>query len=388
MTVTGFAKVWPSGPNVYAMPTTVARVGPGASGAGATVMVVSTVSAPGGTSTPLPSEVVTEPPEAPTVLEAGLPPVLGAVLLLLLLHPRNGMHAASTIAKMVRTMVTLPTCEYTDCGSSRADVKPLAGKIAIVTGASRGVGKGIALGLGEAGAIVYVTGRSVEAGALPGTIGETAAHVTALGGEGIAVRCDHAVDDEVRLLLERVRSERGRIDVLVNNAFAVPDGKLVAPFWELPIEQWDTMHRVGLRSHYVATWFAAPTLIAQKAGLVVNVSSFGAKIHAVSVAYGVGKAGVDRMTRDMGKELRAHGVTVVSLWPGIVKTERLLAEPERLGYDPTHGESPQLSGRAVAALAADREVLAKTGQALVVAELAREYGFTDLDGSVPASLRR
>jgi dehydrogenase/reductase SDR family protein 1 len=264
----------------------------------------------------------------------------------------------------------------------------LKGQIAIVTGASRGVGKGVALGLGEAGATVYVTGRTVEQGDLPGTILETAEEVTALGGEGIAVRCDHGVDADVAALVERVRSEHGRIDILVNNAFAIPEGRVTGPFWELPLEQWDILHRVGLRSHYVAAWYAAPIMIASKRGLIVNVSSFGAKIHAVNVAYGVGKAGVDRMTRDMSKELKAHGVTVVSIWPGIVKTERLLLEPERLGYDPTHGESPQFSGRAVAAVAADPERQAKTGQALVVAELAREYGFTDLDGSVPASLKR
>jgi dehydrogenase/reductase SDR family protein 1 len=265
---------------------------------------------------------------------------------------------------------------------------PLAGQVAVVTGASRGVGKGIALGLAEAGATVYVTGRSVTAGAFPGTITETAEEVNALGGRGIAAACDHADDAHVAQLFARVAREQGRLDILVNNAFAVPDGKLVAPFWELPIEQWDVMHRVGLRSHYVAAWHAAPIMIAQKLGLIVNVSSFGAKIQAVNVAYGVGKAGVDRMTRDMGRELKEHGVTVVSLWPGIVKTERLLAEPDRLGFDPTNGESPTLSGRAVAALAADPNRLAKTSQAVIVAELALEYGFTDVDGKVPPSLRR
>jgi dehydrogenase/reductase SDR family protein 1 len=267
--------------------------------------------------------------------------------------------------------------------------KPLEGQIAIVTGASRGVGKGIALGLGEAGATVYVTGRSVERGALPGTIGETAAEVTALGGRGIAVACDHGIDVEVAALFDRVRAEQsGRLDILVNNAFAVPEGKLVAPFWELPIEQWDVMHRVGLRSHYVAAWHAAKTMIGQQRGLVVNVSSFGAKIQAVNVAYGVGKAGVDRMTRDMGRELKPHGVTVISLWPGIVKTERLLLDADRIGLDPTNGESPLLSGRAVAAIAADPAMLTKTGQPQIVAELAVEYGFTEADGTVPKSLRR
>jgi dehydrogenase/reductase SDR family protein 1 len=267
-------------------------------------------------------------------------------------------------------------------------MKPLEGQVAIVTGASRGVGKGIALGLGEAGATVYVTGRSVSRGPLPGTIGETADEVSRLGGRGIAAQCDHADDAQVEELFARVTREQGSVDILVNNAFAVPEGKLVAPFWELPIEQWDVMHRVGLRSHYVAAWHAAPLMIAKKLGLIVNVSSFGAKIQAVNVAYGVGKAGVDRMTRDMGRELASHGVAVISLWPGVVKTERLLAEPERLGFDTTNGESPLLSGRAVAAVAADPARLAKTGKALVVAELATEYGFTELDGTVPTSLRR
>ncbi len=264
----------------------------------------------------------------------------------------------------------------------------LAGKVAIVTGATRGVGKGIALGLGEAGATVYVTGRSVERGALPGTLAETAGAVTALGGRGVAVRCDHAVDAEVRELFARVQADERRLDILVNNAFAIPDGELVAPFWTQPIALWDAMHTVGLRSHYVASVLAAPTMVAAGRGLIVNVSSFGAKIYAVNVAYGAGKAGVDRMARDMARELRPFGVAAVSLWPGIVKTERLLLQPERLGFDTTRGESPELSGRAVAALALDPKLLDRSGQALVVAELAREYGFTDIDGSQPASLRR
>jgi dehydrogenase/reductase SDR family protein 1 len=265
---------------------------------------------------------------------------------------------------------------------------PLEGVVAVVTGASRGVGKGIALGLGEAGATVYVTGRSVEASALPGTVGETAAEVTRLGGRGIALPCDHGDDAAVKAVFEQVAAEAGRLDVLVNNAFAIPEGRLIGRFWELPLSHWDTLHAVGLRSHYVAAVFAAPMLMASGRGLLVNVSSFGAKLYAVNVAYGVGKAGVDRMSRDMARELRPHGVAAVSIWPGIVKTERLMREPERLGFNPQGGESPQLSGRAVAALAADPQRMAKTGQAIVVAELALEYGFKDVDGSQPESLRR
>ena len=268
--------------------------------------------------------------------------------------------------------------------------KKLSGTIAIVTGASRGVGKGVALGLGEAGATVYVTGRTTTPGAHPGTIGETAAQVTALGGRGIAIACDHGDDAQVEALFARVLAEAGQLDVLVNNAFAIPDGKILAPFWELPVSQWDTMHRVGLRSHYIGSVFAARAMIERKRGLIVNVSSFGAKIQAVNVAYGVGKAGVDRLTRDSARELRPHGVTVVSLWPGVVKTERLVLEHARIGFDPAQpgAESPLFSGRAVAALAADPDVAKRAGQSLVVAELAAEYGFTDEDGTRPASLRR
>ncbi len=261
--------------------------------------------------------------------------------------------------------------------------RPLEDKVAIVTGASRGVGKGIALGLGEAGATVYVTGRSIASGPIPGTIGETAEAVTALGGHGIAVRCDHAMDDDIVNLVERVRSEHGRIDILVNNAFSIPAGKLHGKFWELPIEQWSEIHGVGLRAHFVASALVAPSMIARKSGLIVNVSSFGAKLYAISVAYCTVKAALDRMTKDMAKELLPFGVAVVSLWPGVVKTERLAIEPERLGYDPKAGESAQLSGRAVAHLASDPKLLERTGKPWVVAELARDLGFTDIDGSMP-----
>lgn len=277
------------------------------------------------------------------------------------------------------------------------DGKPLAGQVALVTGASRGVGKGIALGLGEVGATVYVTGRSRSTAAepaadgarpLPGTIDDTAAEVTRLGGRGIAVAVDHAVDAEVAALVARVEAEAGRIDILCNNAFAIPEGELYVPFWEAPLRFWDEMHRVGLRSHYVAAHYCARGMVRRRSGLIVNVSSFGAKIYAVNVAYGVGKAGVDRMSRDMGKELAKHDVCAVSLWPGVVRTERLELEAARFPYDRANSESPTFSGRAVAALAADRQRLTKSGQALVVAELAREYGFVDVDGRQPVSLRR
>jgi dehydrogenase/reductase SDR family protein 1 len=267
----------------------------------------------------------------------------------------------------------------------------LSGKVAVVTGASRGVGKGVAVELGAAGATVYVTGRTLEAGAgpLPGTIGETAEQVTALGGKGIPVRCDHARDSDVAALFRRVADEQGRLDILVNNVFAVPDGRLYGvPFWEQPISLWDEIHQVGLRSHYVASVYAAPLMIARPGGLIANISSFGAARFALNVAYGVGKKGVDRLAADMAHDLEPHGVASVSLWPGIVKTERLLAGIGNLPFDPSTGESPRFTGRAVVALAADPGLMAKTGKRWVVAELAEEYGFTDIDGSRPRSLRK
>ena len=174
-------------------------------------------------------------------------------------------------------------------------------KTAVVTGASRGIGKGIALALGEAGATVYVSGRTVRKGSSPwpGTITETAAAVTRLGGRGIAVGCDHRNDDEVKALFRQVNEEQGKLDVLVNNvtSFGEAAGGYPpedVPFWEAPIALWDEMHTVGLRSHYVAGACAAPMMIARRSGLIVNISSFGAANYVFGAAYGVAKAGVDK----------------------------------------------------------------------------------------------
>ena len=180
--------------------------------------------------------------------------------------------------------------------------------------------------LGALGATVYVTGRTTGAGQhpLPGTVGATANDVDELGGHGVAVACDHRDDAAVEALFQRVLAEQGRIDVLVNNAFLIPEeltsGK---PFWEVPISNWDDMMDVGTRSAYVASVLAAPTMIEQGSGLIVNISSSGAQEYAWHVAYGVGKCALDRLTADTGRELRPHGVTVVSLWPGFVRTERI-----------------------------------------------------------------
>ncbi len=268
---------------------------------------------------------------------------------------------------------------------------PLDGRVAVVTGASRGIGKGCALELGAAGATVYVTARSVSEDdhPLPGTIGATADEVTAAGGTAVAVALDHRDDDAVEALFRRVLDEHGRLDVLVNNAFIVTNeltsGK---PFWEVPISNWDDMIDIGTRSAYVASVFAARPMVDAGAGLIVNVSSSGAEEYAWQVAYGVGKCALDRITVDAAHELAPYGVSVVSVWPGFVRTERIdlgVAAgllPESL--DLSTSESPRFVGRAVVALAADPDVARWTGRAVPARDLADEYGFTDVDGRLPA----
>ena len=268
---------------------------------------------------------------------------------------------------------------------------PLDGKVALVTGASRGIGKGCALELGTAGATVYVTGRTVSEGdhPLPGTVGATAQEIDAIGGHGVAVALDHRDDDAVGALFERIDAEHGRIDVLVNNAFIVTDSLTSGKkFWELPISDWDDMLDVGTRSAFVASWCAAQRMVPAGEGLIVNISSSGAEEYAWNVAYGVGKCALDRMTADTAVELRDHAVSVVSLWPGFVRTERIdlgaaagLLPPT---LDLSTSESPRFCGRAVVALATDSDVTRFSGRAVAARDLAAEYGFTDVDGRLPA----
>lgn len=278
----------------------------------------------------------------------------------------------------------------------------LAGKVAIVTGASRGIGKGIALELGAAGATVYATARSTSEDdhPLPGTIGTTAQEIDVIGqeagGTGIAVALDHRDDAAVEALFDRVLDEHGRLDVLVNNAFIVTDQLTSGlPFWEADLSNWDDMIDVGTRSAYVASVFAARAMVPANAGLIVNVSSSGAEEYAWQVAYGVGKCALDRITADTAHELAsrdASGVSVVSVWPGFVRTERIDVGaamgllPDSL--DLSTSESPRFMGRAVVALATDPAVARWSGQAVSARDLADEYGFTDVDGNLPAGSLR
>jgi NAD(P)-dependent dehydrogenase (short-subunit alcohol dehydrogenase family) len=264
------------------------------------------------------------------------------------------------------------------------NLNPMNAPIAVVTGATRGAGKGIALALGTAGMTVYVTGRSQAGGdsEYGGTVAETARLIDEAGGHGIAVPVDHADDEQVAELFARVEKDHGRLDLLVNNAAKVLASS--ANFWERPLETVDLI-TVGLRSHYVASYYAAPLLIANGRGLIVNTGHYGAVSYHVGPAYGAQKAGADKMAADMAKELRPHKVAAVSIWMGGLDTERVRALLPAAAL--AGRETPQFTGRVIAALYASSGLLGYSGRAMIGAELGAELGVTDLDGSSPRSAR-
>ena len=283
--------------------------------------------------------------------------------------------------------------------------RPLKDCIAVVTGASRGAGRGIAMELGAAGATVYVTGRSTRAQpadaygqllalsdlpTVPGSIDDTADEVTRMGGRGIAVRCDHTHEDDVKALFAQVEREAGRIDLLVNNAWGGHEtftGVFDAPFWEHPLANWDSMFDRGVRNHLVASRSAAPLMVRQKRGLIVTTTFWDrGRYMKGNLFYDLAKASMTRLAFGMAEELKPHGVASVAVSPGWMRTEFVLAGhktdeahwQERPALAST--ESPRYLGRAVAALAGDPQVMARTGEVLRVADLAKAYGFTDIDG--------
>ena len=268
--------------------------------------------------------------------------------------------------------------------SEQAGNQSLRGKVAVVTGGSRGIGKGIAQGLGEAGATVYLTGRSSRERDPDATltVEETAESVNAFGGTGIPVVVDHSDDAQVEALFQRVDAEQGRLDILVNNVYQIPDPPVFSGgFWEHPVSLWDTQCGVGLRGYYVASVYGTPLMVRNRSGLIVNISSRGGREYVFSASYGVGKAGVDRMAQDFAIELKDYGCAALSLSPSAVKTEFILeqAEQGKIQLDPNRVQSVRFSGRCVAALATDPNVMEKSGGIFTVSELADEYGFTDPD---------
>lgn len=265
--------------------------------------------------------------------------------------------------------------------------------IAVVTGASRGAGRGIAIALGRHGSTVFVTGRSDGTAdtEMPGTIAETAQAVTDAGGLGIAVRCDHADDAQVQSLFDEVQGRCGRIDLLVNNACAIQTA-LHGPgmFWEKPLSL-AQMIDVGVRSSYVASWHAARMMVAQGSGLIAFTSSPGAVHYCMGPAYGAHKAGIDKLAADMAVDLAVTGVSTASIWMGALASERLLAmiaaEPARYGHLAAQLEPTEYTGEVIWALSQDTELASLSGQALIGAELGRRYGITRPDGSYPPSAR-
>jgi NAD(P)-dependent dehydrogenase (short-subunit alcohol dehydrogenase family) len=278
----------------------------------------------------------------------------------------------------------------------------LRDNVALVTGASRGAGRGIARELGAAGATVYVSGRSVDGESVTrdveGTIDETAREVTERGGRGIAVRCDHTVDADVDSLFRRVRDDHGRLDLLVNNAwggYESMDGPLPrVPFWEQSLSQWEGMFTAGVRAHLTASRLAVPLMLPHRRGLIVTTT---AKLDVLpylrNLFYDLAKNTVARLTWAMAQELGEHGIAAVAVAPGFMRTERVVQAFRKAGaMEALNGpggpkETPAYVGRAVVALAADPQVMSKSGEVLEVGALAREYGFTDVDGTQPSPFR-
>jgi len=282
--------------------------------------------------------------------------------------------------------------------------KPLINKVALVTGATRGLGKGIAVGLGEAGATVYITGRTLDAqGDQTGTLRDTQAAIAQAGGTGIAVQVDHSDDEQVQALFEKIETEqKGQLDLLVNNAFAGVQAIAQAsgdPFWQHDPSLWDAVTNVGLRSHYVASIFAARMMKKRQQGLICTISSWGGMSPIFGTAYGVGKAACDRLAAEMARELKPDNITSIAIWPGIVGTEQITRFAEEMTEEATanpqysvmrdqyNWETPRLTGRVIAALATLSNPLPLSGKVQIVAEVAQRYQIRDQEGNLPASLR-
>lgn len=279
-------------------------------------------------------------------------------------------------------------------------MQALKGKVAVVTGASRSAGRGIALTLGEQGATVYVTGRSTRGGPTtsgqPETIDETAEMVNARGGEGTAIPVDHTDDAQVAAFWERVNHEQGAVDILVNNVWGGYENveNYDAPFWEQPTWRWDKMNAAGVRAHFTATRLAVPLMLPKQQGLIVS-TTFGVPNRYLNyVIYDVAKAAVNRFVFGAATELKAHGIVVVALSPGVLRNEYMLRDHlakygsiEQKDWPPDsflwQTESTEYIGRAVVALAQDAKAMEKTGKVYAVGTLAHEYGFKDVDGRQP-----
>jgi NAD(P)-dependent dehydrogenase (short-subunit alcohol dehydrogenase family) len=264
----------------------------------------------------------------------------------------------------------------------------LDGKVAVVTGSSRGIGRGTAIALGEQGATVYITGRSTGDGEL--TIDRTAALVDEAGGTGIPVQTDHGNDDEIAALFERVKADNGKLDILVNNVYKIPSPPAWGGgFWDHPVSIWDDQVGIGLRAHYVASWHAAELLFeAGRGGFICNVSSPGGQSYHFSSSYGAGKAGLDRLSADMAIELEPKGVACVALYPGTVSTEFIVESSGTRPIDMDRAQTPLVVGRAIAALATAPDLMERSGTIQWVEDVGAEFGLVDEHGRSPAPYHR
>lgn len=268
----------------------------------------------------------------------------------------------------------------------------MTARVALVTGASRGVGKGVAAELAAAGWHVYVTGRSDTAATdeVGGTLHETVSGIRALGGSAVALPCDHADDDQVARAFDRIEAEQGRLDLLVNNFYSGPtDIGDPRPYFERPMGDWDSLIGTGLHGHYVAAVHAGSVMARQGSGLIVNVSSFGGGAYLGNVAYGMQKAALDKMAHDVAVQLKPYGVHALSLWLGPVLTEKVRAQNtgDVLGFSLAEAETPALIGQVVVAIASDPGLASWSGQTLIAAEVAEQNGIANGQGNLPPSLR-
>ena len=260
--------------------------------------------------------------------------------------------------------------------------KRLSGKICVVTGATRGIGRGTAIALAEEGATIYVTGRSSGQGDL--TVEGCVQAIEESGGKGIGVVLDHSNDSAIESLFKKISAEQGKIDLLVNNVFKIPDQPVWAGgFWEHPIQAWDDQVGIGLRAHYVASWYAAPLLFkADDDSLIMNISSPGGSSYHFSSSYGTGKAGLDRLTSDMAIELKEKGVNTISLYPGAVSTEFVLDNAAKMGNPVENAQTPLMVGRTVVALALADDLKDRSGSIQWVEDVSKEFNIRDENGEL------
>jgi dehydrogenase/reductase SDR family member 1 len=280
-----------------------------------------------------------------------------------------------------------------DMPSTKTSQKALLGNVVVVTGSSRGIGRGTAVAFGERGATVYVTGRTTGGGEL--SIERTAEMVREAGGIGIAVEVDHGDDAQIEKLFHRVRDNHGHIDVLVNNVYKIPNPPAWGGgFWDHPISIWDDQVGIGCRAQYVASWHAAPLLFAanpthEEPGFICNVSSPGGQSYHFSSSYGAGKASLDRLSADMAIELHPKNVACVSLYPGSVATEFIVEWSDKRGSDLSKSQTPIGVGRTVVALATAEDLLARSGTIQWVEDVSRDFDVRDEHGNLaPAYARR